>query len=102
MSEADKKPTRKAREADAPEVPADAIERRAYEKYAARGFAHGADFDDWRQAEEELAAEFTPRPKRAAKGADGGAAKPAAKKRTTKRADAPAAKTAARRAPKRA
>jgi len=106
MTETGKKPTRKTRKAAAPEIPADAIERRAYEKFAARGYAHGADFDDWRDAEEELASEFTPQPRRAskaaAKGADTDAAKPAPKKRASKNADAPAAKGAARRTNKKA
>ena len=33
----------------------DAIERRAYELYEQRGRAHGHDWDDWLQAERELA-----------------------------------------------
>ena len=106
MSETGTKPTRKPRPAAAPEIPVDAIERRAYEKFAARGHAHGADFDDWRQAEEELASELTPRPTRAAKAAaestDAEAAKPAPKKRAAKAADAPAAKRAAPRKTKKA
>jgi hypothetical protein len=32
----------------------DAIARRAYELYQARGGTHGADVDDWLQAEQEL------------------------------------------------
>lgn len=106
MSEPGKKPTRKTRKTDTPEVPADAIERRAYEKFAARGFAHGADFDDWRQAEEELAAEIAPRQKRAAKGTAQPAAEPAAPKRAAKGTAKGTAKTpakaTARRAPKKA
>lgn len=106
MSEPGTKPTRKARKAAAPEIPVDAIEHRAYEKFVARGHAHGADFDDWRQAEEELASELAPGPKRAAKaaakGTDAGTAKPAPKKRTAKAADAPAAKRAAPRRTKKA
>lgn len=100
MSDTGTKPTRKARKAAAPEVPADAIERRAYEKFVARGHAHGADFDDWREAEEELANELAPRPKRAAKGTD--AARPAPKKRTAKAAEPPVAKSPARRKTKKA
>ncbi|MBW6456646.1 MAG: DUF2934 domain-containing protein [Trueperaceae bacterium] len=99
MADTGTKSTRKPRQAATPEIPADAIERRAYEKFAARGFAHGADFDDWRQAEEELASELAPAPKRAAKaaakGSDAGAVKPAPKKRAAKAANAPAAKRAA-------
>ncbi|MFO8149860.1 MAG: DUF2934 domain-containing protein [Trueperaceae bacterium] len=104
MSETGTRATRKARKAAAPEIPADAIERRAYEKYVARGHAHGADFDDWRQAEEELATELAPRPKRAAKTAAKGtdAAQAAPKKRTPKAAEAAAAKTPARRKTKKA
>ena len=99
MPEPGTKTTRKARKAAAPEIPVDAIERRAYEKFAARGHAHGADFDDWRAAEEELANELAPRPKRAAKTAAEGAdaAQTAPKKRAAKTAEAPKAKTAARR-----
>jgi hypothetical protein len=95
MSDTRTKPTRKARKTATPEIPADAIERRAYEKFVARGHAHGADFDDWQEAEEELANELAPRPTRAAKGTD--AARPASKKRAAKTAEAPAGKTSARR-----
>ncbi|MFU8887450.1 MAG: DUF2934 domain-containing protein [Trueperaceae bacterium] len=108
MADTGTKSTRKPRKAAAPEIPADAIERRAYEKFVARGFAHGADFDDWRRAEEELASELAPAPKRAAKAAAKGsdadavkpapkkrAAKAAPKKRVAKAADEPAAKRAA-------
>lgn len=104
MSETGTKPTRKARKAAVPEIPVDAIERRAYEKYAARGHAHGADFDDWRLAEEELANELAPRPKRAAKAAPKGndAGQPAPKRRAAKAAEAPAAKTPATRKTKKA
>jgi hypothetical protein len=35
-------------------VTADAIERRAFEFYCARGGGHGQDLDDWLQAEREL------------------------------------------------
>lgn len=80
-------------------VPADAIERRAYEKYAGRGFAHGQDFDDWRQAEEELSAELARRPQRAAKTAAQAPAKRAAKA-PVQGAAKNAARPAAKRAPK--
>jgi len=99
MSDTGKKPTRKSRKTAAPEVPAHEVERRAYEKFAARGYAHGADFDDWRQAEEELASELAPKPKRAAKAtpkaAKADAAEAAPKKRAakTEAAKAPARRT---------
>jgi hypothetical protein len=32
----------------------DAIAKRAYERYLARGASHGADVDDWLSAEAEL------------------------------------------------
>ena len=35
----------------------DAIAKRAYEKYVARGGAHGSDQEDWAEAERELIAE---------------------------------------------
>ena len=38
----------------------DAIARRAYELYQARGGSHGADMDDWLQAEQELRASVGP------------------------------------------
>jgi hypothetical protein len=38
-------------------VSSDAIARRAYEKYVARGGAHGSDQEDWAAAERELMAE---------------------------------------------
>lgn len=38
-------------------VSSDAIARRAYEKYVARGGAHGSDQEDWADAERELIAE---------------------------------------------
>lgn len=38
-------------------VPSDAIAKRAYEKYVARGGAHGSDQEDWAEAERELIAE---------------------------------------------
>lgn len=101
MSETASKPARKARKTTAPDIPADAIERRAYEKFAARGYAHGADFDDWRDAEEELASELAAKPKRAAraatKAAKADAAEPAPKKRAARAAAAPEAASPARR-----
>jgi len=39
------------------------VARRAYEKYAARGFTHGQDGDDWLQAEKELEAERAAEPR---------------------------------------
>ncbi|HZL20846.1 MAG TPA: DUF2934 domain-containing protein [Polyangia bacterium] len=38
-------------------VSSDAIAKRAYEKYVARGGAHGSDQEDWVEAERELIAE---------------------------------------------
>lgn len=38
-------------------LPHDAVARRAYETYAARGFTHGQDGDDWLLAEKELESE---------------------------------------------
>jgi DUF2934 family protein len=38
----------------APEISADAIARRAFEHYCARGSGHGQDLQDWLQAEREL------------------------------------------------
>ena len=35
-------------------IPRDVIERRAYERFVERGGTHGADVDDWLQAELEL------------------------------------------------
>ena len=104
MPESGTKTTRKARKAATQEIPVDAIERRAYEKFVARGHAHGADFDDWRAAEEELAAELAPRPKRAGKAAAKGtdAAQPAPEKRAARAAKAPTAKSAAPRKAKKA
>ena len=37
------------------------IARRAFEKFAARGYVHGFDQQDWLDAEEELVAEFRDR-----------------------------------------
>jgi hypothetical protein len=42
---------------DASAATDDAIAARAYELYQARGGTHGADMDDWLQAERELRAE---------------------------------------------
>ena len=39
------------------EVPNEAIARRAYEKFEARGGIHGGDREDWAQAQSELLAE---------------------------------------------
>ena len=39
---------------DAERVRRDAIARRAYELFLARGGAHGRDVEDWLQAEREL------------------------------------------------
>ena len=49
-------PSSAPREERAP-IPQEAIARRAYEKYAARGYAHGFDQEDWAAAAAELAAE---------------------------------------------
>jgi Protein of unknown function (DUF2934) len=38
-------------------VSSEAIAKRAYEKYVARGGAHGSDQEDWAAAERELIAE---------------------------------------------
>ena len=32
----------------------DAVARRAYQRFEARGFAHGRDMEDWLEAEREL------------------------------------------------
>lgn len=40
-----------------PTVPAEAVAKRAYEKFLARGCTHGHDQDDWLAAEQELIAE---------------------------------------------
>lgn len=37
------------------------IAKRAFEKFAARGYVHGFDQQDWVDAEEELTAEFRDR-----------------------------------------
>ncbi len=39
------------------QMPAEAVARRAYEKYIARGGRHGDDWRDWFEAERELTAE---------------------------------------------
>jgi len=47
-----------ASERQATEVPSpDAVARRAYERYVARGCEDGYDLDDWLQAEEEIRSE---------------------------------------------
>ncbi len=40
-----------------PTVPAEAVAKRAYEKFVARGCTHGHDQEDWLAAEQELVAE---------------------------------------------
>ena len=47
----------------APEIPIRQAEisQRAFEKFAARGYVHGFDQQDWFDAEEELTAEFRDR-----------------------------------------
>jgi len=50
-------PVAETNDAAAADVARDEVARRAYEKYAARGFAHGQDANDWLQAETELRAE---------------------------------------------
>ncbi len=42
---------------EAPPISAEAIARRAYEKFMARGCQHGFDQEDWLAAEQELIAE---------------------------------------------
>ena len=79
------------------------IERRAYEKFVARGYVHGYDIDDWYQAERELLAEVAPAPRGEAKAAGTTAAKASAKtgakkgaaKTSTKTSTKASAKTAA-------
>jgi len=39
---------------DAPELTDDDIRVRAYHRYLERGGTHGADFDDWVEAEKDL------------------------------------------------
>ncbi len=41
-----------------PEISSEAISRRAYEKFLARGCQHGDDLKDWFKAERELKAEI--------------------------------------------
>ena len=50
-------------ESPAPDVQIsqDEIAKRAFEKFAARGYVHGFDQQDWLDAEEELTAEFRDR-----------------------------------------
>ena len=43
------------------QLPQEEIARRAFEKFAARGYVHGFDQQDWFDAEEELIAEFRDR-----------------------------------------
>lgn len=40
-----------------PPIPAELVAERAYEKFAARGFHHGFDQQDWFEAEKELTIE---------------------------------------------
>lgn len=40
-------------------IPRDEIERRAYARFVERGGVHGADLDDWLEAERELLATQT-------------------------------------------
>jgi hypothetical protein len=49
-----KSPAPDATRASTPNGSDDAIARRAYEIYQARGGDHGADVDDWLQAEREI------------------------------------------------
>lgn len=42
-----------------PSLPAEAIARRAYAKFEARGRAHGFDLEDWLEAERELLAKVS-------------------------------------------
>ena len=71
------------------------IERRAYEKFVARGYVHGYDIDDWYQAERELLAEVAPAPRGDAKAAGTPAAKTSAKTGAKKAAAKTSAKTSA-------
>jgi hypothetical protein len=49
-----------ARESQAPSgPPEEAIARRAYEKYLARGQVHGLDQEDWAEAQRELIQELS-------------------------------------------
>jgi len=49
------KPVPKSTDAEAPRTPtSEEIAIRAYEIYQSRGGRHGADLDDWLQAEQEL------------------------------------------------
>jgi DUF2934 family protein len=42
------------------EITREMIERKAYELYLARGGEHGADVNDWLEAERQLRAEMEP------------------------------------------
>lgn len=72
------------------------IERRAYEKFVARGFVHGFDVDDWIEAERELLAEVAPAPRDDAKPARATAAKPNATTGAKRAAATTGAKTTAK------
>jgi Protein of unknown function (DUF2934) len=39
-------------------APDEAVARRAYEKFVARGYVHGCDQEDWTQAKNEILAEM--------------------------------------------
>ena len=43
------------------QIPAEEVARRAYEKFAARGYEHGLHERDWLDAEDELRAEYRDR-----------------------------------------
>ena len=78
------------------------IERRAYEKFVARGYVHGYDVDDWYQAERELLAEVAPAPRGDAKAAGTTAAKASAKTGAKKAAANTSAKTSTKTGAKKA
>jgi len=44
----------RAKSAQSPEVDAESIARRAYERFLERGMTHGNDLEDWLAAEREL------------------------------------------------
>lgn len=71
------------------------IERRAYEKFVARGSVHGYDVDDWYQAERELLAEVAP-----ARRTDAKPARKAPAKASGKAGAATGAKASAKKATK--
>ena len=71
------------------------IERRAYEKFVARGYVHGYDVDDWFQAERELLAEVAPVARGDAKPVRKTAAKASAKKAAAKPSAKEGGKTSA-------